>query len=293
MKLTYASAADWATRDPAPDPAETEVYAAQRNLDIVSTMMGYADEAEQPRSRAQSRGFAYMLEEWILPAVGAAALLVGVILLSPSTIYGDSIGWRTSHGATFDIDTVNFSNLDGRILTAIICSLIGFVLLTGNWIAHLISKNTRGDTVAASVIMMLSAAVGLLYIWLLGREGYDGFAVPVGVMIGIVVAGSANIVLFYVHKRARKAQEGDDALPEPQRQARANDRLQVQRLAEAQVQFRQLPPERQHEIMADRAQAVQMLTQRGILHPQIEHELPRLGFGELTSALNAQSSPRR
>lgn len=282
MKLTYASAADWASRDPEPDPSEIEAYSAQRDLDIVSTMMGYSTEADAQRMRRGKRGFVYILEEWILPAIGGAALIFGVIMLSPSTIFGDSVGWITGSGSNFDIDTVSYSNLDGRIMTAIITSLIAFVLLAANVITHLSSKNIRGESTAAALIMMIASGVGLVYIWLLGNEGFSGFTMPVLTYAGIIAAGIVTFIVYYSQGGHRRDREEFEVERDPERAERKHA---VQRFVEAEAQFAQLPTGRQQEILADRAQAVQVLTQRGVLHPQIQQDLPHLRFGELTAAL--------
>lgn len=288
MKLTYASAADWATRDPAPDPAEIEAYAAQRNLDIVSVMLGYeasdAEKQQEQQRRKGKGGFAYVLEEWLLPAVGAAALLFGVVLLGPSTIFGDSFGWYSNNRSTWEIDTVNYTNLDGRILTAIISSLIGFALLVGNIVSQLVTKKMRGESSAAAAIMMVIAGVGLVYIWLLTREGFDGFAIPALVYCGVIAAGIVTIIIYYAqggHRRGR-----NELQPKKDTNSANRQSVQAQRLAQAEAQFAQLPHARQQEILADRAQAVQVLTQRGVLHPQVAQNLPNFRFGQLTQAMS-------
>ena len=294
MKLTYASAADWAAREPSPDPTELEVYAAQRDLAIVDTLKGYtssasAEESQRQRKRGGNRGFAYALEEWILPCIGGAGLLFGMLMLSPQTFFGDSISYWGGGGKRFEIDTVGYSNVDTRIVLATIMSMLGLVLLAGNAIARTISKNARLETSVMSLIMMAISAVSILYITVISNEGFDGFAVPLAAHIGVLIAGVANIVLYQVHKR-RRHPSNDDA---EQAQPRQLQQHLAQRYAAANAQFAQLPPARQQEILTDRAQAVNVLVARGVLHPKVEQDLGHLRFGDLTAALTSARTDAR
>ena len=293
MKLTYASATDWATREPQPDPAEIEVYAAQRNLDIVDTLMGYSKSDPASAHHGKSRkSFAYVLEEYVLPAVGGAALVVGLIMLSPSSIWGDSITYWGSSGKSFEVDTVDYSNLDSRIMLATIISLVGLVLLAGNAIARALTKGARSESAVISWLMMAVSVGSIVYIVVLGNEGFDGFTVPLITHVGVIIAGIANIVIYRVNRRRKKAQGAADA-QQSEHAGRSSQphKHGAQRYATATAQFNKLAPQRQQEILADRAQAVHVLVSRGMLHPQVEQDLSHLRFGELTAALSAARTP--
>lgn len=208
-------------------------------------------------------GFAHILEEWLFPCVGLAALIFSAIMVAPASWFGRTLTYRYESGADFEFETVNFTNVGSRLTIALLCAIVGLILVVTNTVVRSIQRHWRLASQALAVMVTIGAIINVVFLAINIYDGFGEFMIPMWVYLALVVGGLVmSILSFTGYRRGR---------------IRAVESL-----------FARLPQEQQRAILTDRARALDVLVQRDIARHQEAERVSKLPFGRYTGTVNAQ-----
>ncbi|WP_293694918.1 hypothetical protein [uncultured Agrococcus sp.] len=208
-------------------------------------------------------GFAHFLEEWLFPCVGLAALVFSALMVAPASWFGRTITYVYDSGADYDFETVNFTNVGSRLTIALLCAVIGIILVVTNIVVRSVQRHWRLASQAMAVMVTIGAIINAMFLAINIYDGFGELMIPMWAYLALVVGGLImSILSFTGYRRGR---------------IRAVESL-----------FARLPQEQQRAILTDRARALDVLVQRDIARHQEADRVSKLPFGRYTGRVNAK-----
>lgn len=255
----------WARTEGEPHLVNLEAEAAH-GLPELQNIVRREGQRIRDAAPRRSRGFTSFTENWLLPCLGFAALVLSAMLLSPPAWFGDTLEYRYETGGRTEFSTLNYGNVDDRLVISLVCAALAGILL----VVYLIMSATRGrwtySTQGVGVFAVLAGAVNVMYLTVNVSDGFDAlrpalWAHAVVLVIAVLIA----VLAFSLAGRGRHSGAAE--------------------------WFARLPPEHQRAIMIDRDAAARILADRNVIRQGRARWAARQKFGAVTARVNRQSEP--
>ena len=248
---------------PSPQLADVEREAARGIPEVVHALAVENLPKGSRDSAFRKGGFAHILEEWLFPCVGLAALIFSALMVAPTAWFGRTLSYTNGSGSNYEFDTVNFTNVGSRLTIALLCAIVGLILVVTNTVVRSVQRHWRLASQALAVTVTTGAIINVVFLAINIYDGFGELMIAMWAYLALVVGGLImSILSFTGYRRGR---------------IRAVESL-----------FARLPQEQQRAILADRARALDVLVQRDIARHQEADRVSKLPFGRYTGRVNAK-----
>lgn len=250
----------WASSGHNPQLEQLEWHAAQGITALQNELLREGRRIDHPKG--PGRKALRVLEDWLMPMIGGAALLFCIYMVSPSAWFGDTVGYVSQFGVHTDVETVNAANETSRFVLALVCGLLAGALAILNCVLCGIARSWRVASYVSFGAFSVFSTINVIYLAVNVMDGYEKLTPALWIFIALSVMFIVFTLIAYLNwSRGRHHRAGEV--------------------------FATLDPAHRQALLFDRNAALGILVQRGTLDDPQAQRMAKRPFGRITKDARA------